>query len=157
MSNQIGKNQLFNEYIEKFEDSSPYKIIESSDNDYFDNTIEFKVPPGGNSGIYLRGVYEAQVLDRDSRMQGIQGVGAIFGRILPLVPASERILALQRVCKSLRSFPLLAAPRFFSRMWQGMTVIVCVHRAHIYRKINPVHLLCWASTLTKKPASSLKI
>ena len=45
--------------------------------------IEFSVPPGGNSGIYLRGVYEAQVVDRDSRMQGIQGVGAIFGRIPP--------------------------------------------------------------------------
>jgi len=49
----------------------------------FNLKIEFKVPPGGNSGIYLRGVYEAQVLDRDSRMQGIQGVGAIFGRIEP--------------------------------------------------------------------------
>ena len=49
----------------------------------FNLQIEFKVPPGGNSGIYLRGVYEAQVLDRDSRMQGIQGVGAIFGRIKP--------------------------------------------------------------------------
>ena len=49
----------------------------------FNLKIEFKVPPGGNSGIYLRGVYEAQVVDRDSRMQGIQGVGAIFGRIPP--------------------------------------------------------------------------
>lgn len=49
----------------------------------FNLKIEFKVPPGGNSGIYLRGIYEAQVLDRDSRMQGIQGIGAIFGRIKP--------------------------------------------------------------------------
>lgn len=49
----------------------------------FNLQIEFKVPKGGNSGIYLRGVYEAQVVDRDSRMQGIQGVGAIFGRIKP--------------------------------------------------------------------------
>ena len=49
----------------------------------FNLKIEFKVPPGGNSGIYLRGIYEAQVLDRDSRMQGINGVGAIFGRIKP--------------------------------------------------------------------------
>lgn len=49
----------------------------------FNLRIEFKVPPGGNSGIYLRGMYEAQVVDRDSRMQGIQGVGAIFGRIPP--------------------------------------------------------------------------
>ena len=49
----------------------------------FQLSIDFKVPPGGNSGIYLRGTYEAQVVDRDSRMQGIQGVGAIFGRIAP--------------------------------------------------------------------------
>ena len=55
----------------------------------FNLKIEFKVPPGGNSGIYLRGVYEAQVLDRDSRMQGIQGVGAIFGRILPTENAGK--------------------------------------------------------------------
>ncbi len=49
----------------------------------FELTIEYNVPRGGNSGIYLRGMYEAQVVDRDSRMQGIQGPGAIFGRIKP--------------------------------------------------------------------------
>jgi hypothetical protein len=46
-------------------------------------TIEFNVPKGGNSGIYVRGAYEAQVVDRDSRMQGIHGVGSIFDRIKP--------------------------------------------------------------------------
>lgn len=45
--------------------------------------IEFLVEEKRNSGIYLRGMYEAQVVDRDSRMQGIQGVGAIFGMIPP--------------------------------------------------------------------------
>lgn len=45
--------------------------------------IEFLVEENRNSGIYLRGMYEAQVVDRDSRMQGLQGVGAIFGRIAP--------------------------------------------------------------------------
>lgn len=45
--------------------------------------IEFLVEGNRNSGIYLRGMYEAQVVDRDSRMQGIQGPGAIFGRIAP--------------------------------------------------------------------------
>ena len=45
--------------------------------------IEFLVGDQRNSGIYLRGMYEAQVVDRDSRMQGTQGVGAIFGRIAP--------------------------------------------------------------------------
>ena len=49
----------------------------------FNLKLEFNVPPGGNSGVYLKGRYEAQVVDRDSRMQGIQGVGAIFGRITP--------------------------------------------------------------------------
>jgi len=43
--------------------------------------IEFKPPAGGNSGVYLRGMYEVQVVDRDSKMQGLQGVGSIFGRI----------------------------------------------------------------------------
>ena len=46
MHNKIGNIQIFNEYIEKFEDSQAHRIIESSDNDYFDNTIEFKVPDG---------------------------------------------------------------------------------------------------------------
>lgn len=45
--------------------------------------IEFLVGKDRNSGIYLRGMYEAQVVDRDSRMQGKQGVGAIFGRVAP--------------------------------------------------------------------------
>ena len=45
--------------------------------------IEFLIGSQRNSGIYLRGAYEAQVVDRDSRMQGLQGVGAIFGTILP--------------------------------------------------------------------------
>lgn len=45
--------------------------------------IEFLIEEQRNSGVYLRGMYEAQVVDRDSRMQGIQGVGAIFGRIAP--------------------------------------------------------------------------
>lgn len=45
--------------------------------------IEFQIGTQRNSGIYLRGMYEAQVVDRDSRMQGLQGVGAIFGMIPP--------------------------------------------------------------------------
>lgn len=49
----------------------------------FQLTIEYNVAAGGNSGVYLRGMYEAQVVDRDSKMQGINGPGAIFGRIAP--------------------------------------------------------------------------
>lgn len=51
--------------------------------------IEFLIEADRNSGVYLRGMYEAQVVDRDSRMQGLQGVGAIFGRIKPSVNAGK--------------------------------------------------------------------
>jgi hypothetical protein len=51
--------------------------------------IEFLVEKDRNSGVYLRGMYEAQVVDRDSRMQGIQGVGAIFGKIAPSEQAGK--------------------------------------------------------------------
>lgn len=46
-------------------------------------TLDYRVEAGGNSGVYLRGMYEAQVVDRDSKMQGISGPGAIFGQIAP--------------------------------------------------------------------------
>ncbi len=49
----------------------------------FELTIDYRVDSGCNSGVYLRGMYEAQVVDRDSRMQGISGPGAVFGRIAP--------------------------------------------------------------------------
>ncbi|MEM6689697.1 MAG: DUF1080 domain-containing protein, partial [Planctomycetota bacterium] len=51
--------------------------------------IEFLVEQNRNSGVYLRGMYEAQVVDRDSRMQGKQGVGAIFGSIAPIKNAGR--------------------------------------------------------------------
>ena len=50
---------------------------------------EFNIGEARNSGIYLRGMYEVQVVDRDSRMQGKQGVGAIFGKIEPTKNAGK--------------------------------------------------------------------
>lgn len=52
--------------------------------------IEFLIEGNRNSGVYLRGMYEAQVVDRDSRMQGLQGVGSIFGRIPPSENAGKK-------------------------------------------------------------------
>ena len=45
--------------------------------------IEFLIEEKRNSGVSLLGMYEAQVVDRDSRMQGLQGVGSVFGMIAP--------------------------------------------------------------------------
>ncbi len=49
--------------------------------DDFKLHIEFLIEKDRNSGIYIRGMYEAQVVDRDSRMQGLQGVGSIFNLV----------------------------------------------------------------------------
>ena len=46
LSNTLGETIVFSEYSEKIKDTLAYKIIESSDNDFFDNTIEFHVPKG---------------------------------------------------------------------------------------------------------------
>lgn len=56
-----------------------------ADFDDFQLHIEYRLPAeiGGNSGVYLRGLYEVQVTHRDSTMQGINGPGAVFGRIAP--------------------------------------------------------------------------
>ena len=64
-------------------------LITEDEFEDFRLTLEYNVPEKGNSGVYLRGMYEAQVVDRDSRMQGIQGPGAIFGRIEPLKNAGK--------------------------------------------------------------------
>ena len=46
MKNIFGDEKVLTQYKETFEDSNSHQIIESSDNDPFDDTIEFKVPNG---------------------------------------------------------------------------------------------------------------
>ena len=82
---KVKNGELVNETPKKtFDAFAPYGNLRT-ERTFGDSklTIEFNVPPGGNSGIYVRGAYEAQVVDRESRMQGLQGVGAIFSRVKP--------------------------------------------------------------------------
>jgi hypothetical protein len=46
-------------------------------------TLEAKVPKGGNSGIYLRGIYEVQVADSYGRPADSHGMGGVYSRITP--------------------------------------------------------------------------
>jgi len=46
MKNNFGGERVFTQYKEIFDNKSLHQIIESSDNDPFDDTIEFKVPAG---------------------------------------------------------------------------------------------------------------
>ncbi len=46
-------------------------------------TLEVSVPPKGNSGVYLRGIYEVQVLESFGRPVDSHSMGAIYSRITP--------------------------------------------------------------------------
>jgi hypothetical protein len=50
--------------------------------------VEVMVPEGGNSGIYLRGRYEVQVLDDHGKEPHAQGMGGIYGQVTPVENAS---------------------------------------------------------------------
>ena len=78
--------------------------------------IEFLIEADRNSGVYLRGMYEAQVVDRDSRMQGLQGVGAIFSRIAPSVNAGRKPGEWQ-------TYDLTLVDRHVTVVLNGVTVI----------------------------------
>ena len=55
----------------------------------FNLTLEVNVPPDGNSGIYLRGIYEVQVVDSFGKAPDCHTMGAIYGRIEPIVSAEK--------------------------------------------------------------------
>jgi len=55
----------------------------------FNLKLEVNVPAGGNSGIYLRGMYEIQVLDSYNKGLDPHNMGALYSRITPSVSAEK--------------------------------------------------------------------
>lgn len=55
----------------------------------FKLTLDVRVPPGGNSGIYLRGIYEVQVADTHGKPLDSHNMGAIYSRITPSAAAEK--------------------------------------------------------------------
>jgi hypothetical protein len=55
----------------------------------FNLKLETNVPKGGNSGIYLRGIYEVQVDDSYGRKVDSHNMGAIYSRICPTEAAEK--------------------------------------------------------------------
>lgn len=49
----------------------------------FNLTLEFRVPRNGNSGVYLRGIYEVQVADSYGLKNDPHNCGALYSRIMP--------------------------------------------------------------------------
>jgi hypothetical protein len=52
-------------------------------------TLDVRLPPGSNSGVYLRGIYEVQVFDSHGKPLDSHNMGAIYSRITPAVAAEK--------------------------------------------------------------------
>ena len=55
----------------------------------FNLKTEINVPKGGNSGIYLRGIYEVQVSDSFGRPVNPHNMGGVYSRITPTEAAEK--------------------------------------------------------------------
>ena len=55
----------------------------------FNLKLEVSVPEGSNSGVYLRGLYEVQVLDSYGRELDSHNMGALYSRITPSMAAEK--------------------------------------------------------------------
>ncbi len=55
----------------------------------FNLKLETRVPPGGNSGVYLRGIYEVQVAESFGKAPEAHMMSAIYSRIAPSENAAK--------------------------------------------------------------------
>jgi hypothetical protein len=55
----------------------------------FNLKLELRVPKNGNSGIYLRGIYEVQVADTHGKPLDSHNMGGIYSRIKPTAAAEK--------------------------------------------------------------------
>jgi hypothetical protein len=55
----------------------------------FNLKLEVNIPEGGNSGVYLRGIYEVQVSNSYGRGLDSHNMGGIYSRITPVVSAEK--------------------------------------------------------------------
>ena len=56
----------------------------------FNLTLEVNVPEGSNSGVYLRGIYEIQVVDSYGKELDSHNMGGLYSRVAPTVAAEKR-------------------------------------------------------------------
>jgi len=82
----------------------------------FNLTCEFRLPPGGNSGIYLRGIYEIQVADTFGKPLNPHNCGGLYSRITP----SE---AAEKPAGEWQTFDLTLVNRHVTVILNGKTII----------------------------------
>jgi hypothetical protein len=87
---EVVNGVLVNNPVQKGEKHIHYGNLRTNQEFYdFNLTIDVNVPEGSNSGIYLRGMYEVQVLDSYGKNLDSHNMGAIYSRITPSVSAEK--------------------------------------------------------------------
>ncbi|HPP00850.1 MAG TPA: DUF1080 domain-containing protein [bacterium] len=82
----------------------------------FNLKIDVNVPPGENSGIYLRGIYEVQVMDSYQKPLDSHNMGAIYSRITPSVNA-------EKPAGEWQTFDITLVNRHVTVVLNGVTII----------------------------------
>jgi len=77
---------------------------------------EWRVPERGNSGIYLRGRYEVQILDDHEKEPGDRSTGSIYGYLKP----SKRMT---KPVGEWNSFDIIFIGRWVTIVFNGETII----------------------------------
>lgn len=76
------------------EEGKPHKnygnLRTERDFEDFNLKVEVRLPEGGNSGVYLRGIYEIQVADSFGKPPSAHGFGALYSRITPTSNPSRK-------------------------------------------------------------------
>ncbi|NND05759.1 MAG: DUF1080 domain-containing protein [Saprospiraceae bacterium] len=86
---QVNEGVLINDPAAVSDDDHPRTANLRSDAVFedFNLTLEVNIPKGSNSGVYLRGIYEVQVMDSYQMELDNHHMGALYSRIKPEVAA----------------------------------------------------------------------
>jgi len=87
---KVEKGVMVNDPVQKEGEHVSYGNIRTVEEfDDFNLKLEVNVPQGSNSGVYLRGMYEIQVMDSYGKELDSHNMGALYSRITPSVAAEK--------------------------------------------------------------------
>ena len=87
---KVENGELINDPVSREGQRISYgNLRTNSEFDDFKLTLEVNIPQGSNSGVYLRGMYEVQVVDSYGKELDSHNMGGLYSRITPSVAAEK--------------------------------------------------------------------
>jgi hypothetical protein len=89
---KVEKGELINNPVQK--DGQPHinygNLRTNGEFEDFNLKLKVNIPEGSNSGVYLRGIYEVQVMDSYGKNLDNHHMGALYSRITPNTSAEKK-------------------------------------------------------------------